>query len=162
MAVIQVDSIIVWGALGFIILLFGLLGYMLYKRYTEGRDDFIIMLSKVGRWRLIRMMVRSSSIFKLNTGSYTVEEKTAIPDHKGRILLVYSEGKPEPMHLEYSKSEWLTSDALTTTLDNELLKRMVQLPMAAKDILMLIGAIAACLALIASVINLLKTFGVLK
>lgn len=76
-------------------------------------------------------------------------------------LYIYSEGKPQPLIIDYNTSKWLSSDSMMSVINNKLIQKLVQPSNKALDSLMLFGALGGILAGISSALILLKTFGVL-
>ena len=102
---------------------------------------------------------KNTDIIPFAKKTYINVKESALLSDKGKALLIYSDNNPMPLKIKYNTAEWLSSETLMETINNELIKLMVQLQDKIKDIFLIIGAIGGLIAGIASVIILLRTYG---
>lgn len=126
------------------------------KRYVR---DTLIFLEKTNRWKIIYDKIGSNPFYTYKNKKYVTNE--GILNRKGRALFVFSEGKPNPMEVKYNNTKWLSSDSLMSIINNKLVQQLVKTSDDFKDKLIMFGAIGGILACIASILILLKTFGVM-
>lgn len=128
------------------------------KQFTH---DLIIFLDKSNRWFFVREKLLGINKYKHHGKEYLLMENCGVVNTKGKALYMFSENKPQPMKLEYNNSKWVTSDSMMSILNNELIQKLVNPSNSLKDSLILFGAIGGIIAGIASVLIMLKQFGVI-
>lgn len=146
----------------FILIIFSAVVFFAYKWAIQKWMDKIILIDKTNRWQLISTRLKGSTEFKFGKDEYNIIEDSTLLNRRGKALLVYSKGKPTPMKLGYNMNRYLNNDSLKAVIKSKVLQKMLSSEDTLKDSLILIGSIAAILSAIASVVVLLKTFGILK
>lgn len=158
---ILLHPIIFYFLLFFELMLMGIIFYFIVRWYKMSKFDSIIFIDRSNRWNLIRDKIGNSSTYNHDNKKYFVSEDTALLNKKGRSLYIFSEGKPQGFKIAYNKSQWLTSESMMSIINNKMIQKLVQTQDAMFDKLVLFGAIGGMLAGVASVLILLKQFGVI-
>ena len=159
MVPIQIHPILFYFFLGFAVLMSGLAVYFLYLIISNIIKDTIIFIDQSDRWYMIKDKIGNSALYTYNNKKYALGE--AILNRRGKALYIFSVNKPSPMSISYNKAKWLSSESLMSVINNKLVQQLVKTTDSLKDSLLLFGAIGGMIAGIASVIILLKTFGVI-
>ena len=160
MSVYAVPSLILYVVAGFVFILTIVLAILLASIVKRRTSDMILFIDESNRW--------SAKYDKLDNTSYNDNEKKyflksdcSLLNNKGKKLFIFSKNKPQPMKLKYNSNEWLDSDALMASINNELIKMMVNPKNPVKDMVILLGAVGGMIAGISTVLILLKQFGVI-
>lgn len=159
---ISISMLYVYCALAAFLALIGFILFMYFITLSREKKDMVIIIDNADRWALHYEKLKDMDKLKLGDEVYFLGDKNAKLSAKGRALYIFSKGKPAPLHISYNKAEWLDSKSLMSAINNELIKMMVKPAESFKDQLMLFGALGGILAGIASVLILLKQFGVIK
>lgn len=121
--------------------------------------DKLIFIDKSKRWWMLEKNIKQEEVINIDKMAYSTHKDAALLNRKGKALFIFSVNNPLPMKLDWKSSEWLSSETLMNTINNELIKKLVQLESKIKDLFLLLGAIGGIIAGIASVIILLRTYG---
>lgn len=154
--------IIFYLLLFWVVILTAVCFYLIIQIFKKFFDDYIIFIDPSGRFNILREKVKDETMFTYKDKQYVLTEDSALINKKGRVLYVYSENKPQPMHLAYNDVKWLNSESLMHVINNKLIQKLVQTSDALLDKIMLFGAIGGMIAGVSSALILLKTFGILK
>ncbi len=139
----------------------GVILWFVLRWWKSLKFDYLIFIDKANRWKIVRDILGSSSIYTKDNRKYVISDDTGLLNKKGRSLYIFSEGKPQGLKFGYNTSSWLSSDSLMSVINNKLIQKLVQTSDAFSDKLILFGAIGGMIAGIASVLILLKQFGVI-
>lgn len=134
--------------------------WILWEYWKILRKDTLIFIDKSNRWNEIKDNVRGMTSYTYLQKKYMLADNCSLLNKKGKSLFIFSENKPAPLKLGYNESKWLTSESIMSILNNDLIQKLVKTSDAFKDSLILFGAIGGLIAGIASIVILLKQFGV--
>lgn len=134
--------------------------WILWKYWKLFIKDTLIFIDKSNRFNIVKDNVRGMTSYTYLEKKYLLADDCSLLNKKGKSLFVFSENKPAPMKLTYNNSKWLTSESIMSILNNDLIQKLVKTSDSLKDGLILFGAIGGLIAGIASVVILLKQFGV--
>lgn len=138
------------------------LGISIKKLYDIVSKDRLIIIDKNNRWNITYINLKGKDQVKIKNKAYFLKEEAGLLNNKGKALYVFSENKPTPLSLNYSKIEWLDSESLMGVINNKLVQQIVRPTDAFKDSLMLFGAIGGMIAGLSSVFLLLQQLGVIN
>ncbi len=140
----------------------GVIVYFVLKWWAEKSGDRIVIIDKNNRWNIMSFFLKGQKQFKYKDVSYNILDNVALLNKKGKVLLVYSEGKPTPLKIGYNENKWLDSESLKSILSNTIIQKILSPSNKTMDIIILMGALGGIIAGIASLLILLKTFGLLQ
>lgn len=144
-------------------LFLGIALYYIWIYYSEKWfKDYVILISSSNRFRIVRMELKNKSILNYENKKYYLKEDCALLNSSGKLIYVFSENKPTPLKISYNKVEWLTSDTLMASINNELIKLMVKPKEKLLDILIIIGSIASIICCFICIFIVAKIFGYIK
>ena len=159
---IAVPSFFIYFALFIFVMMICLLLMIFFKFIKLTSTDKLIFIDKANRWNMLHVNLKNLDDYSYKNSMYFLTDKGSMTNKKGKALYVFSEGKPEPMVISYNKNEWVTSESLMAIINNKLIQKLVQTSDSFKDTLLLWGSIGGIMAGIASVLILLKQFGIIK
>lgn len=166
-AVIQwiIKPMPIWQSLLYFIMLFLFVSIIMlviiFLRYHAiTKKDILIFLEESDRFRIVYDDLRGVDVYKTGKSSY-INKKPRL-NSRGKALQIWTENKPQPSVIEHNKLEWLSADALTAVINNEIIKRLVELSSKLKDTLLLLGSISGIIGAMASITVLLIQLGVIK
>lgn len=136
-------------------------GFLFWELVKKDKLDMAIFIDKSNRWSSLSRNLYGADKLKHKEREYLLAEDCGLINKKGKALYVFSENKPAPLKLRYNDSRWLSSESIMSILNNDLIQKLVRPTNALADSLMLFGSIGGVIAGIASVLILLKQFGVL-
>jgi hypothetical protein len=160
--------IIMYWIAGFLFLFFGgaLTAFVmtfikLKKAYNK---DMAIMIDKSNRYEIIDIApsVASKRSMEYDKGKYFFKAGSGLLNKTGKVLYIFSEGKPNPMDISYCTSEWLDSTSIRGTINNEIIKELTQTNDPMKDTIQMLANFAAIGGAIVSLLIAAKMFGVLQ
>ena len=134
--------------------------WILWEYWKLFIKDTLIFIDKSNRFNIVKDDVRGMNSYTYNEKKYMLADNCSLLNKKGKSLFVFSENKPAPLKLSYNESTWLTSESLMSILNNDLIQKLVKTSDSFKDGLIMFGAIGGLIAGTASVVILLKQFGV--
>lgn len=134
--------------------------WILWEYWKIFIKDTIIFIDKSNRWVEIKENVRGMNSYTHLNKKYLLADNCSLLNKKGKSLFIFSENKPAPMKLSYNESTWLTSESIMSILNNDLIQKLVKTSDALRDGFILFGAVGGMIAGIASIVILLKQFGV--
>lgn len=134
--------------------------WILWEYWKIYIRDTLIFIDKSNRWDIVKDKIRGLTSYTYRQKKYLLADNCSLLNKKGKSLFVFSENKPAPMKLGYNESKWLTSESIMSILNNDLIQKLVKTSDSFKDSLILFGAIGGMIAGIASVVIMLKQFGV--
>lgn len=134
--------------------------YILIEYMKIHKKDTIILIDKSNRWKEIKDNVGGLTSYTHEEKKYLLADNCSLLNKKGKSLFIFSENKPAPLKLSYNESKWLTSESMMSILNNDLIQKLVSTTNDFKDGLIMFGAIGGMIAGIASVVVMLKQFGV--
>ena len=161
MTPIAVHPIIFYSLLGMMILLMMVIFYIIIKWWQTKIADYMIFIDKSNRWSMVRDTLKDTDTYSFKNKKYFLTNESGLLTSRGKALYVFSENKPQPMKLEYNNAKWLTSDSMMSIINNKLIQKLVRTEDPFFDKLILFGAIGGLIAGMASILILLKQFGVL-
>ena len=135
--------------------------WIVWLWWKEKKLDVLLFIDKSNRWSMVRDKLTGMSSYSYRQKKYMLADNASILNSKGKSLFVFSENKPAPLVLKYNESKWLSSDSIMSILNNDLIQKLVKTGDSIKDGLILFGAIGGMIAGIASIVIMLKQFGVL-
>jgi hypothetical protein len=134
--------------------------WILWEYWKLFIKDTLIFIDKSNRWSIVKDNVRGMTSYSHLQKKYLLADNCSLLNKKGKSLFIFSENKPAPLKLRYNASTWLTSESIMSILNNDLIQKLVKTSDSFKDSLIMFGAIGGFIAGIASVVILLKQFGV--
>jgi hypothetical protein len=135
--------------------------WLIWLKFKINFLDMVIFFDSSGRWTR-KFLKISSEVLHFRGKDYFVTDKSAKLSIFGKKLLLYTENKPQPLILKSNMQEWVSSEAVQGIINNEHLKLITTPKNTARDIMIIIGMVAACVAAVAGIIVALKLFGVIK
>ncbi len=158
-----VPSLLVWTAVFFIFSLMISILYTIYYFYSKyNKKDIALIIDKTNKWRMHYLNFTGKGRITVEGKTYVLAQDCGKLNSKGKALYVFSENKPTPLNWEYNKAKWLDADTLMSVINNDIVKQIVKPTDAARDMLILLGAIGGILAGLASILILLIQVGVIK
>ncbi len=157
---IALHPIIFYFLLFFVVGFMSLCVWLILILQSYKKFDVMIFIDKSNRWSMVRAKLSELSSYEHKDKKYLLADDSSLVNEKGKSLFVFSENKPAPMKLEYNDSKWLSSESIMSIINNDLIQKLVQTSNSLKDSLILFGAIGGMIAGIASVIIMLRQFGV--
>ena len=161
MANVAIPIWIFWFIMFYALALKGIIAWLIIKYIKRYNTDLMLMIDKNNRWTLINQNFSGKTETKVKDKAYFLQEKCGLVNKRGKALYVFAQNKPQPLQLDYNKSKWLDSKSLMAIINNKLVQMIVKPKENVRDILILLGAIGGLVAGVASVVNLLKTTGVI-
>lgn len=134
--------------------------WILWEYWKIYIRDTLIFIDKSNRWEVVKDKIRGLTSYTHNQKKYLLADNCSLLNKKGKSLFIFSENKPAPMKISYNESKWLTSESIMSILNNTLIQKLVKTSDSLKDNFILIGAVGGMIAGIASIVILLKQFGV--
>ena len=131
-----------------------------WKYYKAFNQNFIILIDKANRYKIHPFSYSGKKSIEFDKKSYFLVDDCALLNSNGKMLFIYSENKPNPMSIKYSKAEWLDSTSIRGAINNEYIARMVKPTDPVKDVLMYINLAAGIVSAAGVVIIALKLFEV--
>ncbi len=134
--------------------------WILWEYWKIFIKDTLIFIDKSNRWSMVKDKISGLNSYTHNQKKYMLADNCSLLNKKGKSLFIFSENKPVPLKLSYNDNKWLTSESIMSILNNDLIQKLVKTSDSFKDGLILLGAIGGFIAGIASIVILLKQFGV--
>ena len=156
---IILHPVIFYSFLSFSVILAAGCVFFMWKWLQKYFMDLIIFIDQSDRWKMVFDKIGSKSMYENEGKKYVLGD--AILNRKGKALYIFSNNKPAPLSISYNKAKWLNSESLMAVINNKLVQQLVKTTDNFKDSLILFGAIGGMIAGLASVLILLKQFGVL-
>jgi len=144
------------------ILIFYILAILkLRKAYDK---DMAVMIDKANRYEIIELPLKLSDkkSFTYSGGTYYFKQDAGILTKLGKVLYIYSVGKPLPMVIKHNSSEWLDSSSMRGIVNNDVVRDLFAPEDKMKDSLLMLGMLSAIGGAVITLIIALKIFGVLK
>lgn len=126
------------------------------------KKDILLFIDNTDRWSLIYDNVKGKDKYSYKKKSYFLLENKGKLNKKGKALYMFKENNPKPIEFKTGNTLGLSSESTMAIINNEIIKKLVQLTDKITEKLILYGSIGGIIAGIASVLILLKTFGILK
>lgn len=152
----------VTGHLIFVGVLIAAVFLLLFKIIRNWLGDYGIIIDKGNRFDIIRGKFSHQDKIEYGDSDYFLKDEAILRNRRGRVLAVWSSGRPAPMKLSYNSSEWLSGSSIRASLNNEAIQKIVRPANPGKEVILLLGAIGGIIAGISAVLILLITTGVLN
>ena len=144
--------------------------WALYELQKWLRSDTLIFVNKDGTVDIKSRVIKSSERIagKIEKGKHTyLIETEGVMNTKlfpyWRKIYMWDEGQSVPRKILYRKDMWFGTETITKILNDTRIKMMTKEPIdPALKMWLVIGAGAAVLSFLISVVNLLITTGVIK
>ena len=133
---------------------------LIFKLRSKYNTDTAIYIDKTNRWLVEEGNFSGKDKLDYKGKAYFLVEGSGLINKRGKALYIFSEGKPQPLKLDYNTSKWLDSKSLMAIINNQLVRQIVQPSDTAKDRFLMLGAIGGIIAGVCSVVVLAKTLGI--
>jgi hypothetical protein len=138
-----------------------IIGFFIYNWYKRYISDTLVFIDPSNRFEIVKDKITSKTTYNYKNKKYFLTDKSSLLNRKGRSLYIFSQNKPAPMQVSYNNASWISSETLLTMINNDLIRQFAKTKGSIEDAILMLGAIGGMIAGIASVIILLKTFGVI-
>lgn len=133
--------------------------WKLKKAYNK---DFDIFIDKSNRYEIVESEDSSATKTTHQKGTYFRVPECSVSNKKGKILYMYSLGKPNPMELKYNNSKWIDSESTRHIFNNDMIQKMISQKDALKDSLFYVVVLCCVINTLLTAAMALKIFGVIK
>ena len=124
--------------------------------------DFDIYIDKSNRYELVESTDSSATKTTHKKGTYFRVPECSVSNKKGKVLYMYSLGKPNPMSLRYNNSKWLDSESTRHIFNNDMIQKMISQKDAMKDNLFYLVVLCSVISTLLTAVIALKLFEVIK
>lgn len=162
MVAYSVDKWIIWLVIAFFISLLFTILMLVISIVKIRRSDKILIVDKNNRWRWIDTKIKNKDIYNEGKNAYRLDPDAGLVSNKGKALFFFSEGKPTPLNIKYSKTSWLDSTSMNSFLTNNVIQKILMPKDKFLDIMIILAGVSSAISLIISAINLLIITGVIQ
>lgn len=162
MTTIAVPSLFIWMTIVLVFILLSLILYLMFFIYKLKNCDKVVMIDKNNRWTIINAKLKGVKKWNYNKNTYHLDPDAGLLSQKGKALYHFSENKPTPLKIHYSKVDWLDAESLSAMINNNIVQQIIKPQDKFIDLLHILGSIGGLLAGLSSVLILLIVSGVIK
>lgn len=145
----------------FLIACVGLFVYMWWQYKKAFDQDFAVMIEKPNRYCLVKLAKGIKNKFTWEGGTYFLTHGSGLMTRKGKILRIFSRGKPNPLKISFDENEWLDSESVRPAINNAIIQKLIKTEDSIKDMMFYVVVICCIVSSVASVAVALKIFGVI-
>lgn len=152
---------IVFSFISFLLVCFiaicGLILWLL--RVLKGTDKVIILDGEKGA--ILRHTNIKGESWKDGNKLYNADYEACKYLKNGKKLYIWNYNKPQPLMIHANKIDWMNSDTIMSTINNEIIKFILKVQ-ASAEMMMQIIMISSIISAISGIMMFLKIFGILK
>lgn len=146
----------------FIFLLMCYSAVMTIIYFWRNFKDVVIFTDSQNRWDIKYINTKGLDEINYKGGTYILNGHFTAPLNKsGKALFKFSENNPEPESLTHTPAKEIDSKTIMAIINNKLVQLLMSLQSNFMN-LQYIMLLASCVSAIASILSVLKLFGVIK